>query len=57
MISERSLYPLQSSFITVGPEEDTVKKNKKRKEEVNFDLISKVLLEMFTQPTIIKLSY
>lgn len=57
MISERSLYPLQSSFITVGPEEDTVKKNKKRKEEVDFDLISKVLLEMFTQPTIIKLSY
>lgn len=57
MISERSLYPLQSSFITVGPEEDTVKKNKKRKEELDFDLISKVLLEMFTQPTIIKLSY
>lgn len=57
MISERSLNPLQSSFITVGPEEDTVKKNKKRKEEVDFDLISKVLLEIFTQPTIIKLSY
>lgn len=54
MISENSLYPLQPfTFITVGPEEETAKKVK----TVDFDHISEILLEIFTQPTTPKLSY